>query len=696
MSKRLLPLFLLAALTPLATDAQPASEERIVVSIDATKTRAPISPYLYGQFIEHIGDLVNRSVWAEMLDDRKFYYEINSQPAPSNPSQGPMRRRQPNRWRPIGPDAAVVMDCDNPYVGEHTPLLKLAGPEPRGIQQAGLVLRKSKGYSGRVVLAGEPGASVSVSLVWGPDPGERQTIPITGLKTTYAKFPLQFTVGGDTDDGRIEIAATGAGSFHVGAVSLMPADNIRGFRPDIVSLLKQLRSGMYRFPGGNFLSAHEWRDAIGDPDRRPPRWDHVWAALQPNDVGTDEFLTMCELLGVDAFISVNAGFGDAHSAAQLVEYVNGAADTPMGKLRAANGHAAPYNVKWWGIGNEMYGTWQFGYMPPRQFVIKHNMFAEAMRAVDPSIKLVGSGASLYQMHADSRDRPRVASPPYAYDGPFDWSGNLLRRAWQNMDYISEHIYGPYGMNAQYYDAASKQWVRDTVAPIQDRLRRIPDRALGAYEEWVVYLERMPWLKDSGIGLVMDEWSTGGGDMAAGLTVALTLNEMFRHTDAYVRSDHTCAPCAINYNRYDPPVLRTNGLVFKMLANNFGTLPILDIGGNSPQPQLRGTVGIDVPRTPSGSPTYPLDVMAALSGDRQQLTITVVNPSATPQQLQLQVVGATLPRNARAWTVSGPDIQARNLAGETPQVRLTESTLSNASAPITVAPFSINLYQLQVR
>jgi alpha-N-arabinofuranosidase len=67
--------------------------------------------------------------------------------------------------------------------------------------------------------------------------------------------------------------------------------------------------------------------------------------LQPNDVGTDEFLTMCELLGVDAFISVDAGFGDAHSAAELVEYVNGAADTRMGKLRAASGHTAPYNVK---------------------------------------------------------------------------------------------------------------------------------------------------------------------------------------------------------------------------------------------------------------------------------------------------------------------------------------------------------------
>ena len=154
---------------------------------------------------------------------------------------------------------------------------------------------------------------------------------------------------------------------------------------------------MYRFPGGNFLSAHEWRDAIGDPDRRPPRWDYVWSALQPNDVGTDEFLYLCELLGVDAFISVNAGFGDAHSAAQLVEYVNGAADTPMGKLRAANGHPAPYNVKWWGIGNEMYGPWQFGYMALKQYVVKHNMFAKAMRAVDPSITLLATGATPDEM-----------------------------------------------------------------------------------------------------------------------------------------------------------------------------------------------------------------------------------------------------------------------------------------------------------
>ena len=183
MPRKALPLVLFAALVTAGTGAQTSSapEQRIAVTVDAGKTRAPISPYLYGQFIEHIGDLVNRSVWAEMLDDRKFYYAVNSETAaPSQPRPGPLRGRRANRWRPIGPDAAVVMDREHPYVGEHTPLIRLAGAEPRGIQQAGLVLRKSKAYSGRVVLAGEPGAAVAVSLVWGSGPSERQTIPITG------------------------------------------------------------------------------------------------------------------------------------------------------------------------------------------------------------------------------------------------------------------------------------------------------------------------------------------------------------------------------------------------------------------------------------------------------------------------------------------------------------------------------------
>ena len=136
------------------------------------------------------------------------------------------------------------------------------------------------------MVAGEPGARITVTLVWGAGQRDRQTVAIPPLSRAYAKYPLEFTAGADNNDARMEIAGAGQGSFHIGAVSLMPADNIRGFRPDTTGLLKQQRNGMWRWPGGKYLSAHEWRDAIGDPDKRPPRADLVRSGFQPNDVGT--------------------------------------------------------------------------------------------------------------------------------------------------------------------------------------------------------------------------------------------------------------------------------------------------------------------------------------------------------------------------------------------------------------------------
>ncbi|MDE3166922.1 MAG: alpha-N-arabinofuranosidase, partial [Acidobacteriota bacterium] len=257
MKSRFAILLAAVALT-LALGAPPTPSKRIAVRIDAGKTAPPISPYLYGQFIEHIGDLINKSVWAEMLDDRKFYNDVTSK-APAQAGRGAGRGaggpgrggRPPARWLPIGPDEAVTMDRQNPYVGQHTPLIHLAADSPRGISQAGLALRKGKAYTGRVVTATSPGVKVSVSLVWGDGPNGRQTIPVSAVNATYSTFRLKFTAGADTDNGRLEISAIGQGSFHIGAVSLMPADNIRGFRADTVALLKAQRSGMWRFPGGN-------------------------------------------------------------------------------------------------------------------------------------------------------------------------------------------------------------------------------------------------------------------------------------------------------------------------------------------------------------------------------------------------------------------------------------------------------------
>jgi len=665
--------------------------KHIAVSLDAAKTRVPISPYLYGQFIEHIGDLVNRSVWAEMLDDRKFYYPIGSGPPAANPTQGPLRRRQPNRWQPIGPDAAVVMDRDRPYVGEHTPLIKLASNDPRGIQQSGLVLRRSKVYAGRVVLAGEPGLAVLVSLVWGSGPGERQTLRVTGLGTSYTKFPLQFTARGDTDDGRLEITGTGTGSFHVGAVSLMPADNIRGFRPDTTGLLKQLRSGMYRFPGGNFLSAHEWRDAIGDSDRRPPRWDYVWSALQPNDVGTDEFLTLCELLGVDAFISVNAGFGDAHSAAELVEYVNGAANTPMGRLRAANGHPAPYKVKWWGIGNEMYGPWQFGHMLLKQYVIKHNMLAKAMRAVDPTITLLATGATPDEMTVNGISLPLSGKGGGDYDFEGDWSGGLLANCLDNIDVMSEHFYS---YDHQRFDLSQNK--RVTVEdPLVDALYRPANRVRGKVEAYEEYSRRIPGLNTKHVPIAIDEWALTRlpANLKQALANALVFHEMFRHTDLITMAGHTMGTSSIEFNATDA-ALNTTGLLFQLYRNHFGTVPV-EVAGNSAPPPPKYAVGGDQPQVNAGSPTYPVDVSAALTSDGKFLTLAVVNPTESAQELDLTIKGVDLRGSGRLWHMTGPSLDAATGLSRH-EVQVVEMPVGEVAKTLQVAPISIDLYEFERR
>jgi alpha-N-arabinofuranosidase len=479
MSKRIL-----LALLVFAAVAMP-QVQTTSTTIDAGKTGAPISKYLYGQFIEHIGGIINTGIWAEMLEDRKFYSPVSSRapaPAPGRGGRGPARR-----WTPIGPDDAVVMDAKRPYAGDQAVLVKLNGAEARGIQQSGLTVRKGKGYSGRVVLAGDAAAKVAVSLVWGTNPSERQTVAVGRLGAAYAKFPLSFQAAADSDNARLEIAGTGAGTFLIGATSLMPANNDHGFRPEVIAALKQLRSGVYRFPGGNFVSAHEWRDAIGDPDKRPPKLDPAWHAVQPNDVGTDEFMTMCRLLEVEPYITVNAGFGDAHSAADYVEYTNGAATTPMG--------------------HEMWGDWSYGVMPLAQFELKHNLFAAAMRRVDPTIKLIASGASPDAM-TGSKQSKRISGkivPDYLSDA--DWSGGLLAHCLENLDMVSEH-YSSYS-NQRFDIEKGDRVPTGPDWPLIEWERAPATQVRVKYEHYQEYLARIPALKDKRVGISLDEWAYNG-------------------------------------------------------------------------------------------------------------------------------------------------------------------------------------------
>ena len=164
-----------------AQQASPGDGSAITASINASQTAPPVSKNLYGQFIEHIGSTMYGSLWAEMLDDRKFYFPITAKKpeASARPQGGPFRMKL-REWHPVGPEDAVVMDKEHPFVGDQSPRIKLDSATPHGIQQAGLALVKDKKYTGRIYLRGTPGSKVKVSLIWGAGENDRQTISIAG------------------------------------------------------------------------------------------------------------------------------------------------------------------------------------------------------------------------------------------------------------------------------------------------------------------------------------------------------------------------------------------------------------------------------------------------------------------------------------------------------------------------------------
>ena len=703
----LLPLSAIAFLTvSAAAQALSGQTQTITVSVDVSKTGTPTSKYEFGMFIEHIGPLIYRSLWSEMLDDRKFYFPITSKEPEFPERQGSgFPGRQLRKWRPVGPDEVVVMDKENPFVGDQSPRIQLDPSAPHGVQQSGLTLVKGKQYAGRIHVRGTAGAKVRVSLSWGDGANERQTISIPALTNTYKKLPLSFAANADTDKATLEISGTGTGDFHVGTVSLMPADNIHGFRADTTSLLRKLHSGFWRLPGGNFLSDWSWYDSVGDPDKRPPMFDYAWNQMQTNDVGIDEFMTLCKLIDVEPYVTVNAGLGDAHSAAEEVEYMNGSIETRLGAERARNGHPEPYHIRFWNIGNEPYGVWQLGRTDLKYYVLKHNEFAKAMRKVDPSMTLLASGNMPEAMDLIGEMRAKDVDNLKAVEGsPEDWTGGLLEHSWGNFDGITQHWYARSG---RHFDLEKAKGLPldvptdagyDNVDQTPLEYARYPANIVHLNaEEWQRYQQRFPAMLDKHIFLSIDEYAYFGGnfnrppDLKLALAYGMIFNEMLRHSDFLTMSAHTMGVSTLDYTP-TTATMNAAGLAFKLYSDQFvpGSVPI-ELSGNSPQPAPKYPIGGDQPETNSGSPTYPLDMFAALTPDHKFLTLAVVNATEEPQKFDLNIAGIRLAGGSKLWQLTGNSLDAVNKVGVQPQVGVNEIPIDDVPQMPSVAPISLSIY-----
>jgi alpha-N-arabinofuranosidase len=202
-----------------------------------------------------------------------------------------------------------------------------------------------------------------------------------------------------------------------------PQADEQGFRKDVIELVKTLNVPLVRYPGGNFLSGYNWRDGIGPQSERPVRLDLAWKSLESNHIGIDEFYDWTLKAGTKIMGAVNMGTGTAAEAGALLEYCNFPGGTANSDLRKKNGHAEPYNIKTWCIGNEMDGPWQICRLDAADYGKKARETAKIMKWIDNSIELTACGSSYLTM----------PSCP-------EWDRIVLEHTYEQVDYLSLHRY----------------------------------------------------------------------------------------------------------------------------------------------------------------------------------------------------------------------------------------------------------------
>ncbi len=429
------------------------------ITVDTSQRIGVINPDIYGHFIEHLGRCINGGIWAEMLTARRFVGFDDDHNGLPDPWTVGVRN----------PDVLAHLEHDAD-AGAHIRLRLLRDDALfRGVSHGGLCVRAGGNYSLQcsVQTSGRV-RQIRISL-------GGATVTRSAPAGRWERLDVQLPARWDSDDAALTIAACGSGELLVREASLMPAEARArgGLRSDVLDMVKLINPPVIRWPGGCFADAYRWRDGIGPRDRRPVRFEPAWRDFEPNDFGTNEYITWCRAVETEPYICVNTGSASAEDAAAWVQYCNGPAASEWGRARAEEGYPTPHGVKYWGIGNETYGSWEIGNVPAADYARLFVQFAERMRAADPDIKLIAVGAD------------PVAHP--------DWNRTVLEIAGEAMDYLAVHWYGPHKRD----DAKQSEMYHSIVAAPLDIDRRL--RLVAATIDEVMG-------EGSGVGIAFDEWN----------------------------------------------------------------------------------------------------------------------------------------------------------------------------------------------
>lgn len=176
-----------------------------------------------------------------------------------------------------------------------------------------------------------------------------------------------------------------------------PSADDRGFRADVLDLVRELGATTVRYPGGNFVSGYRWEDGVGPREARPVRLDAAWHSTETNQVGLHEFADWAADAGLELMYAVNLGTRGVEAAADVLEYANHPAGTALSERRRAHGRDEPFGIRLWCLGNEMDGPWQIGHKTADEYGRLAAETARMMTFIDPTIELVAAGSSNAEM-----------------------------------------------------------------------------------------------------------------------------------------------------------------------------------------------------------------------------------------------------------------------------------------------------------
>ncbi|MGL4810985.1 MAG: alpha-N-arabinofuranosidase [Beijerinckiaceae bacterium] len=254
-----------------------------------------------------------------------------------------------------------------------------------------------------------------------------------------------------------------------------PTADKRGFRKDVLALVKELAPTIMRYPGGNFVSGYNWEDGVGPVKDRPARLDLAWFTTEPNTFGTNEFVDWCRAADIEPMLAVNLGTRDGDAARNLVEYCNHPGGSAWSDMRIKHGWKKPHGIKFWCLGNEMDGPWQMEYKTADEYGRKAVEAAKMMRWIDPTIELAACGSS-------GRNMPTYGK----------WEDTVLDHTFDHVEYISLHTYfNNYNGDTKAFLASPDimdQFIEEVVA-IADGVaarRRSSKRIMLSFDEWNVW------------------------------------------------------------------------------------------------------------------------------------------------------------------------------------------------------------------